>query len=237
MTAASSRQSPVADIAALDLAHVAHIRASAPGEKMIKAALVAGLHLILIVALAAVAVRPQLETLLTRLEVKVIEEPPPPPVEKAKPLPMAPKAVVRPRPEPAPQPPVLESVAPAAPVTIAPPPPPVVAPAREAAAPPPPPPPAPVTAARFDADYLRNPPPAYPALSRRMGEQGQVMLRVLVTRDGAAKTVELHRSSGFGRLDEAALDAVRHWRFVPARRGAEAIEDWVLVPIVFRLAK
>ena len=62
------------------------------------------------------------------------------------------------------------------------------------------------------------------------------MLKVLVSADGTAKRVQIERSSGFPRLDEAAHDAVHQWRFVPARRGTEPIEDWVIVPIVFRLA-
>ena len=88
---------------------------------------------------------------------------------------------------------------------------------------------------RYDADYLRNPPPAYPSLSRRLHEEGRVVLLVRVTAEGAAASVSIERSSGHARLDEAALDAVRRWRFVPARRGDEAVAASVLVPLVFRL--
>lgn len=96
-------------------------------------------------------------------------------------------------------------------------------------------PPAPIVLPRFDADYLRNPPPAYPAQSRRAGEQGKVLLRVMVRADGTAQFVELRQSSGSQRLDEAALDAVRQWRFVPARQGNIPISAAVIVPIVFSL--
>jgi protein TonB len=92
-----------------------------------------------------------------------------------------------------------------------------------------------VTAPRFDADYLDNPSPAYPPLSRREGEEGTVMLSVYVEANGQAGKVELARSSGFERLDRAALAAVKRWRFVPAGRGADAMADWVRVPIVFSL--
>jgi periplasmic protein TonB len=92
-----------------------------------------------------------------------------------------------------------------------------------------------VTAPRFDADYLDNPSPAYPPLSRREGEEGTVMLSVYVEANGQAGKVELARSSGFERLDRAALAAVKRWRFVPARRGSDAVADWVRVPIVFSL--
>ena len=95
--------------------------------------------------------------------------------------------------------------------------------------------PATVTAARFDAAYLNNPRPGYPALSRRLREEGQVTLRVLVSPNGQPAQVELRSSSGSERLDRAARDAVARWRFVPARRGDTAIESWVLVPIVFKL--
>jgi protein TonB len=87
----------------------------------------------------------------------------------------------------------------------------------------------------FNAAYLRNPPPRYPISARRRGEQGTVTLRVLVARDGAPVRVSLETTSGSGSLDEAALEAVRNWRFVPARQGGQAVEAWVLVPIVFKL--
>src|SRR5690606_26769740 len=88
-------------------------------------------------------------------------------------------------------------------------------------------PPVAVTPPAFSAAYLRNPPPAYPAVARRNGDEGTVLLRVLVGRNGAPLKVELDRTSRSRALDTAALDAVRNWRFVPARRGTEAIEDWV----------
>ncbi|MBI5937014.1 MAG: energy transducer TonB [Betaproteobacteria bacterium] len=88
---------------------------------------------------------------------------------------------------------------------------------------------------RFDAEYLDNPRPVYPAMSRRLGEEGRVLLRVLVGGEGRARAVQLKEGSGFARLDQAAREAVLRWRFVPARRGGEAVEGWVLVPIGFAL--
>lgn len=93
----------------------------------------------------------------------------------------------------------------------------------------------PETPPTFRAGYLRNPEPPYPAASRRLGEQGMVQLRVLVGADGRAANVEVHRSSGFPRLDQTAAAAVREWRFVPAKRGDKPIEASVIVPIVFKL--
>ncbi len=87
----------------------------------------------------------------------------------------------------------------------------------------------------FNAAYLRNPPPRYPPAARRNGSEGTVLLKVLVSAEGVPLRVELDQSSGSSPLDSAALDAVKGWRFVPAKRGAQNIEDWVRVPIVFRL--
>ena len=154
-----------------------------------------------------------------------------------KPLPVKPRVQ---RPEPAQQAPVITTStevsttfsAPAVPQTP-------VQPAIETvvAAPVAPPAlaPAPVVAPRFDADYLNNPAPAYPLLSRRMGEEGKVMLRVHVDERGLPDDVQLKSSSGFPRLDATALDTVRHWKFVPARRGDSPVAAWVLVPISFSL--
>lgn len=100
------------------------------------------------------------------------------------------------------------------------------APARESAASVPP---------SFNAAYLRNAPPRYPMIARRNGVEGTVRLKVLVTQDGRAAQVQLDQTSGSSALDTAALEAVRKWQFVPARRGQEAIESWVLVPVVFKL--
>lgn len=93
----------------------------------------------------------------------------------------------------------------------------------------------PVTEASFDADYLHNPKPAYPAIAKRHGWEGRVLLRVRVLADGTGESIEVQRGSGHGVLDESARQAVERWRFVPAKRGDGAVASWVTVPIVFRL--
>jgi len=93
----------------------------------------------------------------------------------------------------------------------------------------------PVSPPLFNASYLRNPAPAYPAAARRNGDEGTVMLKVLVNAEGVPLRVDVDHTSGSSPLDGAALDAVRRWRFVPARRGVQNIEGWVRVPVVFRL--
>ncbi|MDR3322926.1 MAG: energy transducer TonB [Zoogloeaceae bacterium] len=92
-----------------------------------------------------------------------------------------------------------------------------------------------LTAPIFEADYLANPAPEYPSLSRKEGEQGLVTLYIHITPAGRADKVMLHKSSGFARLDKAASEVVWRWRFVPARRGQENVAGWVLVPIRFIL--
>jgi protein TonB len=94
---------------------------------------------------------------------------------------------------------------------------------------------APIEPPRFGAAYLSNPPPDYPVLARRQRLQGTVVLRVLVDAGGRAEELRVDRTSGASILDEVALAAVRNWRFVPARRGNEAIAHWVDVPVRFRL--
>ena len=68
-----------------------------------------------------------------------------------------------------------------------------------------------------------------------MQEEGKVILRVSVTPQGLAESVEVKTSSGSERLDQAALRAVKQWKFVPARRGDVAVQSWVQVPVQFKL--
>ena len=93
----------------------------------------------------------------------------------------------------------------------------------------------PVTPPRFDAAYLNNPAPTYPPTSRRLHEHGVVLLRVRVTPEGHPAEVLVERTSGSGRLDSAAVNAVQQWKFVPAHRGSEPAEAWVIVPLQFEL--
>lgn len=95
--------------------------------------------------------------------------------------------------------------------------------------------PAPVAPPDYKADYLGNPSASYPPLSRRLGEQGEVLLHVLVNPEGRADKIDIRNSSGFERLDKAARDAVKQWRFAPARQGDKKIAAWVLVPVQFSL--
>lgn len=92
-----------------------------------------------------------------------------------------------------------------------------------------------VSTPEFNADYLDNPKPIYPRISQKLGEEGKVVLHVLVSAQGAPLEIEVKSSSGFERLDRAAEDAAKRWRFVPAKKGDESVEGWVNIPLVFRL--
>jgi protein TonB len=186
----------------------------------------AAAHAALIALAALVVPAEDLRKAIAPMAVRLVEilpdaPPPPPRPKRSPPPPQQVLASAAPVEAPAafsvpPQPPQPPSAAPAAPVNPA-------------------PTPVPVTAARFDADYLDNPKPVYPLVSRRLGEQGKVVLRVHVSADGLADKVEIKTGSGHPRLDQAATDAVSRWRFVPARRGDQPVAAWVLVPINFQL--
>lgn len=185
-------------------------------------------HVGLIVLVATVAPPDALKKALDPMTVRLVEILP----ELPKPKPPEPPKPKKALPPPPPQ--LLASTTSSnAPVafTVPPPPPAPVAAAPINAAPAP----VAITAARFDADYLDNPKPVYPHASRRLGEQGKVLLRVYVSAAGLAEKVEIKLGSSFARLDQAALDAVSRWRFVPARRGEQAVAAWVQVPITFQL--
>jgi protein TonB len=84
-------------------------------------------------------------------------------------------------------------------------------------------------------NYRENSPPAYPLLARRRNYQGTVLLDVLVRQDGTVGSIKLARSSGHKSLDQSAMRGVREWTFHPGKKGGEAVEMWVKVPIRFRL--
>lgn len=170
----------------------------------------------------------------------VVEPVPLPVIEQSKPLP---RPVARPRPvvpvpvappsERAVSTPLPEPAAPASPEPVA------VAPAPPA--PPPPPAPLPVVEPlvmpRSDAAHLNNPLPVYPRQSLRLNEEGTVLMSLYILSDGTVGEIRLKRSSGYPRLDQAALETVKRWRFQPARRGNEAISMWYDFPMPFTLER
>lgn len=84
-------------------------------------------------------------------------------------------------------------------------------------------------------DYLRNPAPVYPEAARRNGWEGLVLLKVLVSKEGACEKISVVKSSGHSVLDKSALRAVKDWKFLPARAGAMSFSSWIKVPVRFVL--
>lgn len=159
-----------------------------------------------------------------------IVEPPPPVVEELAVKPPPPKPVPPkpepPKPKPKPVPKPVEQP-PQPPKVETPPAPPVPAP--------PAPKPVAETPPSANAAYLKNPAPEYPSFAQRRGWEGTVLLRVRVLASGKPAEIQVQKSSGRDVLDEAAVRAVKRWSFVPAKRGEEAREGWVTVPLDFRL--
>jgi len=87
----------------------------------------------------------------------------------------------------------------------------------------------------YQAAYLYNQPPPYPRISKRRGEEGTVLLRIKVNKNGKAALIQIQKSSGSKRLDHAAHQAVNKWRFIPAKKEGKVVSGWVIVPIVFQL--
>jgi protein TonB len=86
------------------------------------------------------------------------------------------------------------------------------------------------------ASQASSPSPAYPAVSRRLMEEGRVMVRVRVLASGDPGEVQVYKSSGFERLDAAAVAAVKKFKFNPARtRSGRAVDSWVTLPIQYVL--
>lgn len=99
-----------------------------------------------------------------------------------------------------------------------------------------------VGAAELLGDRLRpaegnrgNIPPGYPHVSATLGEQGLVVLRMLIAADGAVRSVEILQTSGYPRLDQAAQDAITKWRFTPAVLNGEPTDSTQILPVRFRL--
>ena len=206
---------------------------------------VAALHLLLWVGLAHHWSRPAVAVVSPAAVGMLVTAPPevepmplpvvapsralPRPVLRRQPVPPAPVAAPSERAVTAP-PPALVTPALAQTTAVEAPPLPAPSPMPTAAAAP-----EPVVPPHADAAHLNNPAPAYPPISRRLGEQGRVQLDVYILADGSVGEIKLKRSSGYPRLDRAALDAVRQWRYQPARRGSEAIPFWYVQPLSFSL--
>ncbi|MBK9346324.1 MAG: energy transducer TonB [Burkholderiales bacterium] len=224
---------PIAELPAL----------SGTARNLVIAASVVVLHVLVLWALQSGLLRRAVEVLVPAQVLAELIEPPAPQVLPPLPAPnKAPvaKAKTAPSLPPPPMPlavPDTQPVAAAPMGVIAPPPPtpsltaPVAAVAVAPAAPPAPPAPPRVDLPSSNADYLQNPKPQYPGLSKRLGEQGQVIHSVLIGTDGLPVSAQLVQSSGFDRLDQAAYTAVMRWRYVPGKRNGVPTAMAFNVPI------
>jgi protein TonB len=192
-------------------------------------AVAVGMHIAVLAALLSYAPARQTLAELAPIMVSLVQ-PVEPPQELPKPKPVVQQPVKKPDPKPQPLLAVTEPTPAPSPIVAPPPTPQPIEPVAVQPAPP-----APIIPPQFNADYLNNPAPQYPGLSRRLGEEGRVMLRVFVDERGLPARVEMRSSSGHERLDHVALETVKQWKFVPARRGDQAVSGWVIVPISFSL--
>ena len=212
---------------------------------------VVGFHVLGLWALQAGLLRRAVELVVPVSVMAELIEPPqpqlpptaPPPVQRTAPKPQAaphpkpvapvaaqPVAVASPTPSPLAPVGVIEPQPPAAPTPVT-----TVAEPAGPAAPPAPPAPPKIELPSSSADYLNNPPPPYPPLSKRLGEQGKVVVRAFIEANGTATKAEIRTSSGYERLDQAALQTVLKWRYVPGKRAGAAEAMWFNVPIHFVL--
>jgi protein TonB len=155
----------------------------------------------------------------------VVEIAPPPAVEPPKPQPRAEPIV----PLVTTPTPMVQTITPPPPIVVAPPPSkpaPIVAPAA---------PPAPMSVDNLEDRMIAGNPPRYPMESRRKKEQGTVVLRLVIGTDGRVEEVSIAQSSGFDRLDQAALQAARSWRWQPMTRGGQPVQVRGVMSIPFVL--
>lgn len=196
------------------------------GHRKLRMAAVAGLHAALLAVLLHYTFTPSAppESVIT---VSLTRDPPP--LRAPEPPKAAPKRMVEKMPQP--PTPILAAQTPlpaAVTAPAAPPPeavPAVAAPVTEA----------PVVQPDLKALYAENP-LAYPPLSQRLHEQGLVLLTVTINTRGLVDTVKLARSSGYPRLDSAALEQVNHWKFRPSLRAGQPVTDTYTIPIRFSLS-
>jgi protein TonB len=188
---------------------------------------IVALHAALLAALVELDVIPLAKPKPAPLVVELIAEPPPPPAEQPEPVPevkVEPRVVV--------PTPIVQA--------LAPPPPPVAVttrptPPKPAAAVAAPPPAGPVAIGDLGERLIEGRPPHYPMESRRRHEEGTVVLRLVIGTDGRVRQISVAQSSGFERLDRAALHAVRDWRWQPMMTDGRPVEVRGLYSMPFTL--
>lgn len=205
---------------------------------MLGAHLLAGWALLQVPAVreAAAEMAPMMVDLIAPTPEAPKPPPPPQPRPKTPPPPPAPVLAAKPPPLPVPQPAFVAPPPPAEPPPLPAPEAPPVPPAPPAPpTPPAPAPAAPRTVVLTDSDWVRVPEIEYPLASRRLKEEGTVIVRALIDTRGAPKQVLLQRSSGHARLDQAALRAAMAARVKPRTENGVPFEFWIAMPLAFEL--
>ena len=198
-----------------------------------------GLHVLVVAGLLAATRGHQVVTEAAPLILSLVNSPeaapapkplPPPPQHVLPVLPRLDVPLIAPEPSPSPSPLLAQATPPTPPAPVA-----------VEARPAPPAPPAPAPAARTlpaaGLQFLVPPTPAYSTMSRRMGETGKVVVRVYVDEQGLPRDVQVSQSSGFARLDDSAVSAVRKTRFKPWVENGVAVAGFAFIPIEFGLDK
>lgn len=197
-----------------------------PAQRYSGLAIVIGLHVAIIYLLVSGLGKSVVQVISGPIETKVIEEvqaepdepPPPPPQLEAPP------------PEFVPPPEIVLATDPA-PATTA------ITQVQSKVAAPPPPPKVDVVPPRTNPRRPNSQPP-YPTISKRLGEEGVVTLQLYVNENGRVVEAKIQKSSGFPRLDDAAVrEAKRNWRFIPAQRGKQAVAAWTSVNVRFEFKR
>jgi protein TonB len=183
------------------------------------------LHVVVVYLLASGLGKSVMHVITKPVETKVIEEaqdkpeepPPPPPKLEAPPPEFVPPPEIAVASDPAPATTAIRQVQ------------------NKVAVKPAPPPPVAVVPPRVNPRRPNGLPP-YPPTSRRLGEQGVVTLQLYIDERGRVVDAKVEKSSGFPRLDEAAVkEAKRNWRFIPAKRGSETVPMWMSLNVRFKL--
>lgn len=215
----------------------------APPSGISRNAAIAGgvvvLHVAILWAVQSGLLRKAVEVILPVEMISEFIEPPAPkeipPPPRPQPTPVKRTVTKAPTPPPAPRPlaiadPTPAPNAPTGVLTPQPPAPPIDTPVAATPAPAAPPAAPSIVLPSSNADYLQNPKPAYPPMSKRLGEQGKVMVRVFIGVDGLPQRAEVTKSSGYDRLDQAAVSSVMRWKFVPGKRNGVPEAMWNNVP-------
>ena len=91
------------------------------------------------------------------------------------------------------------------------------------------------SSAKYKIGTIQNPHPEYPMIARKKGWQGRLLLNVRVSENGDVISVKVLKTSGFKVLDKTSVETIKIWKFIPARIGGKNVEDYLNIPVSFKL--